>query len=60
MPQNKKAAEQNHLSSRKCTAKDAGDFKYEVRTLGNQFVVDLLTCRFRASLNTKTMVKQNL
>ena len=29
------------LSSRKCTAKDAGDFKYEVRTLGNQFVVDL-------------------
>ena len=41
MPQNKKAAEQNHLSSRKCTPKDAGDFKYEVRTLGNQFVVNL-------------------
>ena len=29
------------LSSRKCTLKDAGDYKYEVRTLGNQFVVDL-------------------
>ena len=29
------------LSSRKCTPKAAGDYKYEVTTLGNQFVVDL-------------------
>ena len=29
------------LSFRKCTPKDAGDFKYKVGTFGNQFVVDL-------------------